>query len=92
MINIQFYPGKKFKESSHFSTDISIPVEPADLTIHSIASSGGRVHFGTSEKGDDIASLYGTPKEEIPPTSAGMKSDNGATSFNFTAGNQVPSL
>lgn len=73
-------------------TDISIPVEPADLTIHSIASSGGRVHFGASDKGDDIASLYGTPKEEIPPTSAGMKSDNGATSFNFTSGNQVPSF
>ena len=39
-------------------------------------------------KGEDVVSLYGTPKEEIPPTSAG-RSENG--SFNFAAanGNQV---
>lgn len=76
-------------DKNEIELDISIPVEPGDLTVHSVTSSGGRVHFGNSEKGDDIASLYGTPKEEIPPTSAGMKSDNGATSFNFAAGNQV---
>jgi len=72
--------------------DITIPVDPSDLTIHSMTPSGGRVHFGNSDKGEDMVSLYGTPKEEIPPlTSSGMRSDNGATAFNFntTTGSQV---
>ena len=67
--------------------DMSIPMDP-DLTVHSVSSAGGRVHFGSGDKGEDVVSLYGTPKEEIPPTSGG-RSDNG--SFNFAAanGNQV---
>jgi hypothetical protein len=67
--------------------DLSIPIDP-DLTVHSVSSMGGRVHFGGADKGEDVVSLYGTPKEEIPPTSAG-RSENG--SFNFAAanGNQV---
>ena len=68
-------------------SDLSIPIDP-DLTVHSVSSIGGRVHFGGADKGEDVVSLYGTPKEEIPPTSAG-RSENG--SFNFAAanGNQV---
>ena len=66
---------------------MSIPMDP-DLTVHSVSSAGGRVHFGSGDKGEDVVSLYGTPKEEIPPTSTG-RSDNG--SFNLAAanGNQV---
>ena len=47
--------------------------------------------FGDLLQAEDVVSLYGTPKEEIPPTSA-ARSENG--SFNFTAanGNQVSCL
>ncbi len=46
------------------------------------------LQFFVAVQAEDVVSLYGTPKEEIPPTSA-AKSENG--SFNFAAGtgNQV---
>ena len=39
---------------------------------------------------EDVVSLYGTPKEEIPPNSASaIKSENGSFNVGAGAGNQA---
>jgi hypothetical protein len=36
-----------------FFSDLSIPMDP-DLTVHSVSSTGGRVHFGSGDKVNTI--------------------------------------
>lgn len=68
-------------------TDISIPVDPGDLTFHTLGPSEGCAHIDTSDKEE---ASYGTPKvEEDPPTSEAVKSVNGEASLNFASGSQV---
>ena len=62
--------------------DLSIPIEPSGGNRH---HSAGRVHFGSGSMDFDVASLYGTPKEEMQLSAGSVGS--GSLPFLFSEDN-----